>query len=988
MRFIYIRLILFTGLMGFLLPIHAQDITTGLDAWYKFDYQPGDTYIKDYSGNSRHIGAIKAGQQQAFGTDFQWNVEQVKGNNMSTVYFPTGRDGGVMLSNAAGNSWLGAAGSAARTFCAWVKIDAGSDDNTGRILFAYGDDSQPGGRFEIDLKGHQIEFENAANTGGNGWKNRSIAALNNTDHPQGQWLHLALVYDGIGDRKTGVKLYVNGKSLPLTPVNNNADFSISTVTQYAPEIGNFMVKMAIADMRVYNRALTKADINVLCPDDTPVDPPFSNARLRALINEAMENHATTITIPPGTYTGTVPGNEFISINGVNNLKIIADGVTMVCGTKKRAVSISDCNNVTLQGLKIDYNPLTFTQGDIIATGTGYVDIKIHKGYEVKAYNRIDIVDPATRFRKKGNVFLWGSTAAVIGDSIVRVSQSALPGIAVVGDMASLSTANESGSENAIVLGENRGGIKLQKVTVYAAPGFGIFEVGGAGGTILDSCKVVPGPLPAGAVQERLLSASWDAIQHKLMRVGPTVEHCEVKDAGDDTWSVTWDGEYVVNSVSGSTLGLSRSTLVVGDTLRSTVNTDFAVVTGKTGSNVTLDRASPWAVGAKLYSLDRRCEHFVLRGNNFRSSGRVLIKAGHGIIENNIIDTGHSGVTVNTEIGAGLSRISNLIIKNNIIRSTGFFNPAPWSNQAGSISIVDGAGYDLSPAGVFDQIVIEGNTLEDINGVNLVVSSASNVSIKENKFYRTGLTVPNGTGAQYSIGQNTVAYLKNLKNIVLDSNEVIDQGLTKLMDSAKLENFSKLRRGIFIRSEQLMAVSLSVTAPSANLKFKAGADIPLEANVTSNVQISKVEFFKGADKLGEVTKAPYIFNWMKVAKGSYQVTAKAIGEDQVTAVSQQISISVADQPVLESMDKPALNPRNLLSPNGDGKNDYWEIENIAQYPELKVTVFNRQGQQILSAKSFERWDGTVNGSPAPTGLYFYSISENDRTIKTGSITLIR
>jgi gliding motility-associated-like protein len=974
--------------MGFLLPIRAQDVTSGINAWYKFDYQPGDTYLKDYSGNNRHITAIKAGAQQAFGNNFQWNAVTINGAAQNAVYFPAGRDGGVILSNTSGNTWLGTSGSTARTFCAWVKIDPGADDNAGRILFAYGNDNQPGGRFEIDLKGHKIEFENAVNTAGNGWKNRSVAELNNTDHPQGQWLHIALVYDGIGDRKTGMKLYVNGKKLSLNPVSNDADFAINTALQYAPEIGTYMEKMAIADMRFYNRALTKADINVLCPDNTPPTPPFSIARLREIIQTAIDDHVAEVTIPPGTYTGTVQEAEFISINSVNNLKIIADGVTMVCGKKTRALSLSDSKNVTIQGLKIDYNPLTFTQGDIIATGSGYVDIKIHKGYAVKAYSRIDIVDHATRFRKKGNVFLWGSTAAIISDSVVRVSQPALPGVAVVGDMASLSTGNDDGIPHAVALGNNRGGIKLQNVSVLSAPGFGIFEVGGEGGTILDGCKVVPGPLPAGATQERLLSSSWDAIQHTLTRVGPTVENSEVKDAGDDSWSVTWDGEYVVNAVSGNILTLSRSTLQVGDSLRTSLVSDFAVVTAKSGSNVTLDRVSPWAAGARLYSPNRRCENFILRNNNFRSSGRVLVKAGHGLIENNIFDTGHSGVTVNTEIAPGASSIYKLIIRNNTIRSTGYFNPAPWSNQAGSISIADGAGYDLSPAGVFDDILIEKNTFEDILGVNMVVSSASNVKIKENKFYRTGLSMANGTGAQYGINQQAVVFLKNLKNIVLDSNEVIDQGLTTLLDSANLKQFTKLRKGIFIRSAQPTAISVFVTSPTANAKFKPGADIPLEATINSNVKIAKVEFYQGSSKLTELTKTPYIFNWTKVTKGIYQVTAKAIGEDNVSSVSQKISISVEDKTVTEDAEKPPLNPRNLLSPNGDGKNDYWEIENIGYYSKLRVTVVNRQGQQVLSSEAFEKWDGTINGSPAPTGLYFYSIAEKGKVIKSGSITLIR
>jgi hypothetical protein len=33
--------------------------------------------------------------------------------------------------------------------------------------------------------------------------------------------------------------------------------------------------------------------------------------------------------------------------------------------------------------------------------------------------------------------------------------------------------------------------------------------------------------------------------------GPLVEGCEVRDAGDDSWSVTWDGNYVISGIYGN-----------------------------------------------------------------------------------------------------------------------------------------------------------------------------------------------------------------------------------------------------------------------------------------------------------------------------------------------------------------------------------------------------------------------------------------------------
>lgn len=981
----HFNLILFALLLTLIAPARAQDTTSNIEVSYKFIHQAGDIVVKDISGNHRNLVAVKLGAAQPFDSNLQWDTTTINGALQYMVYFPAGRDDNIELSNSPGNTWKGIAGSQARTFCAWVKIDAGADDFTGRTLFAYGDDSQTGGRFEIDLKGHGIEFENAANNAGNSWNNRSVFTLNNTDQPQGHWMHIALVFDGTGNRKTGISLYINGKKVTFSPLTDSSDLSINTALQYAPEIGTYMVGMAIADMRVFSRALTADDIHLICPD--PSDPVnlFSIAHLNDLIQTAATNGDHEVIIPKGTYTGEVTGGGFIYLNGANDLIINADNVTMLCGKKTRALELANCKNVTVKGLTIDYNPLTFTQGDIIATGTGYVDIKIHRGYDVKPYSRIDIIDPATRYRKNGSIYLWGSTAAITGDSVVRISQPDLPGVAIVGDMASLSTGNDDGIPHALCISDCRGGIQLQNVTVYAAPGFGIFESGGEGGTHLDSCRVMPGPLPAGATQARLLSSSWDAIQHKLTRVGPTIENCKVIDAGDDSWSVTWDGEYTIGTVSGNTITVTPDNLAVGDSLRTSLTSDVVFITAKAGTTLTLNKPSPWVAGTRMYSPSRRCENFVLRNSYFNSTGRVLVKAGNGLIENNTFLNTHCGISVNTEIAPGAAAISNLIIRNNSITGTGHYMAASYSNQAGAITITDGSGQALSQSGVFNNILIANNTFDSVSGVNIVVSSASYVNIKENVFNNTGLSVPNNTGADYGINQNTVVYLKNLNNITLDSNEVINQGLSLLLDSANVKGFIKLRRGIFIRSANPLPLSVYLTGPANNASYTVGSPVTINSMVLGNTDITKVEFYQGLTKLGESTALPYSFTWNHPATGNYKITAKAIAGDNSTATSDEVNITVAENGQTNVL---PINPRNLFTPNGDGHNDYWEIENIDQHPGMKVTIYNRTGVQVYSAKPFARWDGIDNGTPAATGVYFYSVTENNKVVKSGSITLIR
>ena len=86
--------------------------------------------------------------------------------------------------------------------------------------------------------------------------------------------------------------------------------------------------------------------------------------------------------------------------------------------------------------------------------------------------------------------------------------------------------------------------------------------------------------------------------------------------------------------------------------------------------------------------------------------------------------------------------------------------------------------------------------------------------------------------------------------------------------------------------------------------------------------------------------------------------------------------------------------NTITPNNDGFNDNWIIENIDNYPHCRVNIYNRWGQEIFQSIGYsqhQRWDGTREGAPLPTGTYFYVLTSgssiNNQTFK-GSITLLR
>ncbi len=82
--------------------------------------------------------------------------------------------------------------------------------------------------------------------------------------------------------------------------------------------------------------------------------------------------------------------------------------------------------------------------------------------------------------------------------------------------------------------------------------------------------------------------------------------------------------------------------------------------------------------------------------------------------------------------------------------------------------------------------------------------------------------------------------------------------------------------------------------------------------------------------------------------------------------------------------------NAFSPNGDGTNDTWEIENLSDYTGVTVEVYNRYGQLLYTSLGYNTpWDGTTKGRPLPVATYYYIIQlKNGFKPLSGSITIIR
>ncbi|MBX9851454.1 MAG: gliding motility-associated C-terminal domain-containing protein, partial [Cytophagaceae bacterium] len=73
---------------------------------------------------------------------------------------------------------------------------------------------------------------------------------------------------------------------------------------------------------------------------------------------------------------------------------------------------------------------------------------------------------------------------------------------------------------------------------------------------------------------------------------------------------------------------------------------------------------------------------------------------------------------------------------------------------------------------------------------------------------------------------------------------------------------------------------------------------------------------------------------------------------------------------------------IITPNDDGKNDYFVVRGIDPTASNRLTIFDRLGNVIFSAKNYENnWNGkTDKGENLVPGTYYYVFTSNEESIR--------
>jgi hypothetical protein len=497
--------------------------------------------------------------------------------------------------------------------------------------------------------------------------------------------------------------------------------------------------------------------------ETTAHDPGKPFDLQGFIDGEMAAGKKRIVIPPGRHRVTPTNRVHLRFTDVSDVEIVAADAEMICTETTRAVSISNCRNLTIRGLTIDYDPLPYTQGTIVALSANNTvhDIELFDGYpsaEAVRESKYEIFRPNTRTLRFGSYHHF--SVEKTGPRRIRVTRTGPYHGEKVGDIIAIGAGR--GIPHAITVNDSTDTV-LEDVTLYASNCFGFLE-GRCTRTTYRRCRIDRRPLEHDLkirADARIRSLNADAYHSKHAIVGPQLIGCTARFQGDDCVNICGDYHMVMAADGAKLRVLAKRRLDIeeGDPLEvvtyegrrlpdatavstrevGTIAADEGAFLAKQHMHapfkrgeidrifeVVIDRPVDLPRGSIICAANRIGNGFKVVDCDFgfnRSRG-ILIKASHGEVRGNTLE-GCQGQAIKVApefwwLEAGSS--NDVKIAGNIIRNC--------AGDGIAVYAIAGKG-GMAPAGAHNDIVITGNVIENVAKRHIYVTSTKGLTLQRN-----------------------------------------------------------------------------------------------------------------------------------------------------------------------------------------------------------------------------------------------------------------
>ncbi len=508
--------------------------------------------------------------------------------------------------------------------------------------------------------------------------------------------------------------------------------------------------------------------------------------------------------------------------GMSNITVDFQGSTLWFETDASGIVLPGAENCTLRNVMLDWDPLPFVQGVVIAMQpeAGTFDVRLDSGYENPSNalqeqtwrGRGIVFDPKTRELKEGQrgcevTFSWAKRNP---DGSYRLTFHGFYGLPL--DQSGIKVGDPyvmlKRIQRAVRL-EGTRHCTLEDFTLYASPFIGFVHTGGTSPTFR-RCDILRRP-----DTNRLMAGNADGINCDNLEKGPLIENCRMETLGDDFVNihghlgrVIWqeeDGEIITTRLNRRASVtepvevefLDRSTMkslgkrkVTWEALDWKVEASRCLADlrhkwhsgdaaglqeGKTISASRLKLDSPLTLDGDIVIL---CEAFsgsgaIIRGSHFKGSlARGLrLHSPHVLVENNTISiTLGQGISLTSQAafwGEG-PYVYDAIVHNNTLEQNGLGGGAP------KAALDVQASENYTKIRLPRQIRIEGNSFRQLPGAAIVLRGVDDAVVSGNRIDGFALRIWE-PGDKSNTEPGAAIVLDSVHGILFENNQISGGG---------------------------------------------------------------------------------------------------------------------------------------------------------------------------------------------------------------------
>jgi gliding motility-associated-like protein/uncharacterized repeat protein (TIGR01451 family) len=258
-----------------------------------------------------------------------------------------------------------------------------------------------------------------------------------------------------------------------------------------------------------------------------------------------------------------------------------------------------------------------------------------------------------------------------------------------------------------------------------------------------------------------------------------------------------------------------------------------------------------------------------------------------------------------------------------------------------------------------------------------------------QWYRDGKPIANATGSAYTASVAGLYQVVSISTTGCKSD--LSDGFLLILEYADLE-VHKISERRYVGPGEAFEYQISVQN-NGNID---ATGIEVIDKLPSNLKYIGIT----GEHIGNVTVVDQVITWkIRVLANnqkmvlSLKTTAfkagRVVNTANVTAVEPDPNLANNVSTDVKEIIGDVVVP-NVITPNGDGKNDVFKIDGLELHPNNTLSIFNRWGNEVYRSNGSYKNDWNGNGLNEGTYYYLLKIKEKDGSERstTGWITLIK